>query len=435
MESSSIDVAIIGGGIAGLIASRELSRAGLRVVVLEARPRLGGRVWTDHRLGHNLEIGGTWLHWVQPHVWAEVTRYGLPITRGPRARDAYWLAGEEIRTGTLDDYLSLIDDGMRRFNDDAMQWLPRPASDPLTTDGLSEPDSWSVAERLDKLGLGVEEYNANAAAWIGHLNAPLHDTGFLSALRWTAATAGSWELMHEATAIFRLEDGTAALVAALAADTDAEIRTDVEVTAITHDADSARLTLNDGDDVVARRVIVTLPQNILGNLPVTPELNAGKRAAGAEKTASRGVKAWLKVRGPIEPFVAYSSADHPLSVLRTEYLADDHAVLVGFGADIDRLDPNNLDAVRAAVAVWRPDLEVLDATGHDWMADPYAGETWHIARPDQMTRYLEDQRAAEGVLHFASADTANLWPGFIDGAIESALRTSAAVAASLPTSN
>src|SRR2546423_4282094 len=120
--SADADVVVVGAGIAGLVTARELSRAGLRVVVLEARSRLGGRVWTDHRLGRDLEIGGTWLHWVQPHAWAEVTRYGLPVTRGPRPEHAYWLAGDSVRTGTLDTYLDLIDRGMRRLTAETMTW-------------------------------------------------------------------------------------------------------------------------------------------------------------------------------------------------------------------------------------------------------------------------------------------------------------------------
>ena len=82
------DVVVIGAGFAGLVAARELGRAGFDVIVLEARDRVGGRTWTDRRLGHDLELGGTWVHWVQPHTWAEMTRYGREITRSPAVEEA-----------------------------------------------------------------------------------------------------------------------------------------------------------------------------------------------------------------------------------------------------------------------------------------------------------------------------------------------------------
>ena len=56
-------------------------------------------VYTDHRLGRNLEIGDNWLHWVQPHAWAEVSGYGLEVTRGPRQEEAYWLAATRSARG------------------------------------------------------------------------------------------------------------------------------------------------------------------------------------------------------------------------------------------------------------------------------------------------------------------------------------------------
>ncbi|WP_425569611.1 flavin monoamine oxidase family protein [Pseudonocardia yuanmonensis] len=425
------DVVVVGAGVAGLVTARELTRAGLRVVVLEARDRLGGRVWTDHRLGRDLEIGGTWIHWVQPHVWAEVSRYGLGVTRGPRPEKAYWLAGDEVRTGTLDGFMQLIDPGMRRLLADTMRVIPRPDA-PTAGPEVAEADKFTVGEKLAELQLSEDEYNANEAAWVGHFNAPLEDGAFANALRWTAATAGSWHLMHEASAVFRLTDGTAALVAALAADTRADIRAGTVVSRIEHDANGAVVRTTDGQAVSARRVVLTLPQNILGDLQVDPPLNAGKLAASREKTASRGLKAWIRVRGPVQPFFAYSSAAHPLSVVRTEYLGDDDAVLVAFGADADRLDPNDRDAVARALTVWRDDLEVLETTGHDWMGDPFSRETWLMQRPGQLTGYLADQQAAEGVLHFASSDIADLWAGFIDGAVESALRAARQISAGLP---
>src|SRR6266568_4599041 len=108
------DVVVIGAGFAGLVAARELGRAGFGVLVLEARDRIGGRTWTDRRLGLDLELGGTWVHWVQPHTWAEMTRYGREITRSPAVEEAYWLgAGGARRTGTLDEFMALIADGQQ----------------------------------------------------------------------------------------------------------------------------------------------------------------------------------------------------------------------------------------------------------------------------------------------------------------------------------
>ncbi|GAA2804889.1 NAD(P)/FAD-dependent oxidoreductase [Saccharopolyspora taberi] len=423
---------MVGGGVAGLIAARELGRKGLRVLVLEARDRLGGRVWTDHRLGRDLEIGGTWLHWVQPHAWAEVTRYGLEVTRGPRPEEAYWLAGDEVRRGTLDEFMELIDPGMRRLLAETMRWIPRPDR-PLSEPGLASVDGFTVQDRLDALDLPVEEYRANEAAWVGHFNAPLQDGAFASALRWTAATAGSWHLMHEASAVFRLAAGTRSLVEAIVADTHADIRTGTEVRRIEHDPDGAVVTTVAGSRITAQRVVLTLPQNLLGDLDISPSLCPEKRAASEEKTASRGVKVWIRVRGPITPFFAYSSAAHPLSVVRTEFLGTDDAVLVSFGADSRRISPHDLNAVSEALRVWRDDLEVLEVTGHDWMADPHSRETWLMQRPHQLTRYLEAQQQPEGVLHFASSDTANLWAGFIDGAIESGHRAARDITTGLTT--
>lgn len=415
------DVVVIGAGFAGLVAARELGRKNKKVLVLEARDRIGGRTWTDHRLGRDLELGGTWVHWTQPHVWSEISRYGLEVTRGPRAERTYWHAGGRVETGDLEEFMDLIDPGMTRLLEETTDWIPRPDR-PLSNEKLAEADAVTLQERLDDLNLPPEERDANAAAWVGHFNGPPDHSSFVNGLRWTAAAAGHWKLMHESTAIFRLTEGTKTLAAHIAEESGAEIRLGSPAVAIRQDDDSATVVFGEGEEVRARDVVVTLPQNVLDRIEYSPELSAAKKASSEEKTASQGLKVWIRVKGPIEPFFAYSTPRHPLSVIRTEYVGEDDAVLVAFGADSTRLDIEDIDQVREAVGAWRDDLEILEVTGHDWMADEWAGETWMISRPGQFTNYHEQMSTAESRVHFASGDFANIWAGFIDGAIESGFR-------------
>ncbi len=57
-----LDVAVLGAGMAGLAAARMLADAGKRVVVVEARDRIGGRIWTDTSLGAPVDLGAAWIH-------------------------------------------------------------------------------------------------------------------------------------------------------------------------------------------------------------------------------------------------------------------------------------------------------------------------------------------------------------------------------------
>ncbi|PON56415.1 FAD/NAD(P)-binding domain containing protein [Parasponia andersonii] len=82
-KTTSPSVIVIGGGIGGLAAARALHDASFKVVVLESRDRLGGRVCTDYSFGFPVDLGASWLHGVckENPLAPLIGRLGLPLYR------------------------------------------------------------------------------------------------------------------------------------------------------------------------------------------------------------------------------------------------------------------------------------------------------------------------------------------------------------------
>ncbi len=106
IETGARRIAVIGAGMSGLSAAHALSKLGRDVVVYDARARIGGRIWTDDRLGPPVDLGASWIHGVD----------GNPLTA---LADAL---GQE-RVATEEAYVIRGGDGRRIADREAPEWL------------------------------------------------------------------------------------------------------------------------------------------------------------------------------------------------------------------------------------------------------------------------------------------------------------------------
>ncbi|WP_454118185.1 flavin monoamine oxidase family protein [Microbacterium lacticum] len=96
MTEITRDVVIVGAGAAGLTAANELKKAGLSVAVLEARDRVGGRLWTDVIDGAMLEIGGQWISPDQTALIETVDELGLDTFSRYREGDSVYVGPDGV---------------------------------------------------------------------------------------------------------------------------------------------------------------------------------------------------------------------------------------------------------------------------------------------------------------------------------------------------
>src|SRR3954453_3455168 len=87
------DVCVVGAGFAGLAAARQLRAHGRSVVVLEARDRVGGRIWTENVDGVAIDRGGAWLSPLHGAALSLAAELGVP-TYKTWAKGAHLLIGD-----------------------------------------------------------------------------------------------------------------------------------------------------------------------------------------------------------------------------------------------------------------------------------------------------------------------------------------------------
>ena len=419
-KEETFDVVVIGGGFAGITAARELQKFGYSAVVLEARDRIGGRVWTSELEGHKVEMGATWVHWFQPYIWAELIRSGLALHEDPFLPPiTVWVEGEPQEL-EFERFRAILQDVWSRFaGDTAMGHLMEL---PYSLDKLENCDSLdakTIQDVIDELDLEPLEKAVFAAEISVQSNAAPEDVSYLSQLRWWSISGWDVGLMVDCLARYKTDKGNSALIEHMAERAKLDIRTEAPVRSVDQSGTLAVTTTRDDRQFKSKKVVCALPLNCIKNVEFTPHLTKEKIALSQQEHAAKGMKVLFTTEGEPEGHTIVAPPGYKLNLLNPIREHGSTRVYVGFGTDGMAFDPKDLTQVNQVLTELHPDLKATASTGHDWSNDEFSLGTWHMPRPGQNVGVAQAFSQTEGNIHFAGDYLARGWVGFMDGAIES----------------
>ncbi|MFE5706843.1 flavin monoamine oxidase family protein [Rhodococcus koreensis] len=416
MLSTDFDAIVIGAGFAGATAARDLAQGGYSVLLLEARDRLGGRVYygTFAETGLPVDFGGTWVSSTLNHfVGREIERYGVGYDESP----------------PIQTYGSLF--GGHRFESsvpihpEELQSFERTALHVLTAASRFDPTLPIETQNYRDLDIPWSEFLAQADpepatrdlfdSWVLlEGGCPTSEISALAGI-WTIVQHGNSLINFVLAADKKIGGGPLALLDPMVGHPGIDVRLETPVVRVHQEADAVTVATAENQLITARGVVVAVPVNCWDDIEFAPALNEDKRRGCALRPGTTGVKAFALVENA-PPYFAGMSAG-PIHRVSTE-AEYEGASLVAFFTRTDLLDVNDRDAVQRALEVMMPGCTVIKCEGHDWTTDPYSDGSYATI-PVGIVQHLAGMRAPEQRLAFATADIARGKTFWIDGAIES----------------
>ena len=423
-EGGPYDVAVIGAGYAGITAARDLAAKGWRVVVLEARPRIGGRTFTSEFLGRPVELGGSSVHWVQPHVFTEMQRYGFDFEEVP----LYDLDASYIMTsdGAVHNvppakFDTLYNDAFNRFCANSRTLFPQPYK-PFANPEVLKIDDISAAQHLASLGLDPLGKAALSAELVLYAGGPTSTFSYASFVKLFALAAWDPFTFTDSEKHWHIANGgTAALAKAILDDSKADVRLGTVVKEVEQSDKGVTLRTADGQTVEARAAVFTLPTSVYPDINFKPGLSSAKREFIAHGDSADGATMYMKVKNNLGNTFAFCDDPNPLNAIQTEEFGDDGTILKATLGRQSLIDMNDLDAVGAELRKIHPNAEITDIAPYNWVKDPFSKQAWPAYKVGWFKKY-KDMAKAEGRLFFAGSATADGWHEYIDGAVESGIR-------------